>query len=363
MKICFITGTLGRGGAEKQLVLMLEAILRAGGRPRVLCLTRGEAHEDEIRSMGVPVEWVGRSGNRLVRLAAILDNIRRSPADIIQSSHFYTNIYAGCAGRLLGIPSIGAVRGDLDFESTGHGLFGRWQTVLPHFLIANSTAGYTQAVARRGPDKADVVPNGVAVHGMDALERNARPPTLLWAGRLDENKRPEMFIRMAAELRDSFEDLKVRFRIAGDGPRRQDMEKLAAKFRLDSDTLHFAGRCDRMSDVYRQADILVVTSDHEGTPNVVLEAMAHGLPVIATRTGGIPEIVDETRGILVDRGDGNALLRAAKELIRNPERCRSLGQHGIDYVTAHHSIDSIGEQLFEIYGTLNRSVLPQPLHV
>ena len=91
MKICILAGTLGRGGAERQLYFMLRALVREGVTVKLLCLTKGEAFEEQIRELGVEVEWVGRTGNQLLRLYEIYKAVRAVKPDLIQSSHFYTN--------------------------------------------------------------------------------------------------------------------------------------------------------------------------------------------------------------------------------------------------------------------------------
>ena len=138
MKVGFLAGTLGRGGAEKQLTLMLQALHGEGIETRVLCLTKGEAYENEIRDLGIDVDWIGGSENRLIRLANLISNLRRSPVDVIQSVHFYTNIYVGIAGRVLRTPNLGAIRNDLLSEIAANGNFGKWQLKLPQRLFANS---------------------------------------------------------------------------------------------------------------------------------------------------------------------------------------------------------------------------------
>ncbi len=92
LRVAFIVGTLGQGGAERQLYYILEALRASGARPRVLCLTHGEFWEDRIRALGVDVRWVGMSSSRLARLRAIVLDIRREPVAVIQSQHFYTNV-------------------------------------------------------------------------------------------------------------------------------------------------------------------------------------------------------------------------------------------------------------------------------
>ena len=88
MKVCFLAGTLGRGGAERQLLYMLKALKGRDISTKVLCLTSGEAFEREIRSLGVPVEWIGKASNRPLRLLTVVDRLRKYAADIIQSTHF-----------------------------------------------------------------------------------------------------------------------------------------------------------------------------------------------------------------------------------------------------------------------------------
>src|SRR5829696_5455753 len=109
MKVCFVVGTLGLGGSERQLVFMLRALIQRGISARVLCLTRGEHFETDIKKMGVSVEYFGKARSRAGRLLALARKLRNEPADVVQSTHFYTNLYAGICGRLLGIPSIGAI--------------------------------------------------------------------------------------------------------------------------------------------------------------------------------------------------------------------------------------------------------------
>jgi len=80
LKVCFLAGTLGRGGAERQLIYMLKALTTAGIPTRVLCLTKGEALENEILEMGIPVTWVGKSKWKPVRLCQIILEVIREPA-------------------------------------------------------------------------------------------------------------------------------------------------------------------------------------------------------------------------------------------------------------------------------------------
>jgi glycosyltransferase involved in cell wall biosynthesis len=353
MKVCFVVGTLERGGAEKQLVFMLQALQKLGIAAEVLCLTKGESYEDEIRNTGLTVRHVGESKNRLLRLCTIIRMIREIRADIVQSSHFYTNIYAGAAGRFLSVPSIGAIRSDLSYEIDSHKFTGSWQLSLPEVLITNSDIARQRLLMRRvDSKKIEFVRNVVEVKNGATNGCSHKGLKILFAGRLDANKRPERFVRLASVLTEQLPHLELQFQIAGDGEKRKELESTAKLLNLAPDRLRFLGDCRQMSDIYSCADILVSTSDREGTPNVVLEAMAHGLPVVATAVGGTKEILDATRGFLVEPGDENALVKATAELVSNKGLRLRLGAEGRRYVSENHSPENLQKHLLEIYKRL-----------
>ena len=147
LKVCFVAGTLGQGGAERQLYYMLRALKEHGAVPRVLSLTKDEYWEDRIRALGVPVTWVGQTHSRLQRLRAIIREIRREPAEILQSQHFYTNIYVAAAARFLGLHEIGALRSDAINEvGANSGRLGWLSLRAPRVIAANSRQAIENAV-------------------------------------------------------------------------------------------------------------------------------------------------------------------------------------------------------------------------
>ena len=172
-------------------------------------------------------------------------------------------------------------------------------------------------------------------------------------GRLDKNKRPERFVRLASILTEQFPHAELQFQIAGDGEKRFELETTAELLDLGSDKLTFLGDCADMHSVYAGADILVSTSEREGTPNVVLEAMAHGLPVVATAVGGTRDLVTDGRGLLVEPGDETALVKAAADLILNKDTRSRIGTEGLRYVRANHSLGALQKHLLKIYEGLS----------
>jgi len=354
MKICFLAGTLGRGGAERQLVYMLRAALKAGFSVRLLCLTRGEAFEPEIRSLGIPIDFVGKSPNRLKRLYEVVKNLQHEPADVLQSAHFYTNIYAGIAGRILKIPAVGAIRSDLNSELKAHGWLGKWQLKLPQHLIANNEKAFRRAQeCGIEPDKISFVKNVVETdNSCRKTEADGSSLNILFVGRLVPLKRPEMFVRLAKRLEEKLPDHKLNFLIVGDGELRSELEILAENMNLKRNRVLFTGRQDNVGEIYRRGDVLVLTSLYEGTPNAILEAMAYGLPVVAADVGGVSETLDATRGVLVDCGDEENLVKAVESLISDDDLRQCLGANGREYVKTQHSPENLEKHLQIIYRRL-----------
>ncbi|MGH9903356.1 MAG: glycosyltransferase, partial [Pyrinomonadaceae bacterium] len=376
LKVCFLAGTLGRGGAERQLVYMLRALKGAGVSTRVMCLTRGEPFEKEITDLGVAVEWVGESGSRPRRLLRVIRSLRREPADVLQSAHFYTNLYAAAAARATGARDIGAIRNNLFSELEGNGfVIGRAHLRAPRHLIANSRLGRERAVACGvAPGRVDFVPNAVDAewlnagharngykqngHGRDGHSKNGHgrngrePVRILFAGRLTEQKRPDRFLRVVSAVMGASAGRPVKALMAGDGPLRGSVESLAGTLGLGPDRLELLGGQSDMRGVYACADMLVLTSDWEGTPNVVLEAMACGLPVVATRVGGVEEIVTADRGLLTAPDDEDGLRAATLRLVTDTTLRAELGRGGRLYVAGSHSLGALGERLLGIYGRL-----------
>src|ERR1035441_583066 len=111
LKICFLAGTLGQGGAERQLFYILRALRQSGAAPRLLCLAQNEFWEDRIKNLGVPVTCVGQTRSKLKRLFQIIVELRKHPTQVLQSQHFYTNAYVAAAARALRLCGIGSLRG------------------------------------------------------------------------------------------------------------------------------------------------------------------------------------------------------------------------------------------------------------
>jgi colanic acid/amylovoran biosynthesis glycosyltransferase len=148
----------------------------------------------------------------------------------------------------------------------------------------------------------------------------------------------------------------VRYDIVGDGPERSKLESLIRRLELASVVnLHGAQPADVVQKLMARTHLFVLPSvnlqgDQEGTPVTLMEAQASGIPVVATRTGGIPEVVrDGESGFLVADRDAEALAARLRFLIAHPEAWPEMGRRGRSHVEQQYDIRKLNRQLAELY--------------
>ena len=170
-------------------------------------------------------------------------------------------------------------------------------------------------------------------------------------GRLSTEKRFDLYIETCALLARSLPS--ARFLLVGGGKQEAALREQAAALNL-TDRLTFTGLTRDMHSVYAVSDLVMLTSDTEGTPHVLLEAMGSGIPVVSTSVGGIPEfITHEQHGLLAPAGNKQALADAAQRIHDDPALSARLIEAGRS-VAAQFTVDHMVEGIEKVY----RSVLP-----
>ena len=179
------------------------------------------------------------------------------------------------------------------------------------------------------------------VEALDEAGLPSRPqePLLVAAGRLSREKRYDLMLDAVARVRRSHP---VTLWICGDGPERQRLAARTAELGLDPH-VQFLGFVANPYPAMRQADIFVMTSDHEGLPNALIEAQSLGVPVVSTRCPhGPDEIVEhEVGGLLVPVGDAAAMAEAITQLVERPERRAAMGRAGALAVRQKFDADEV----------------------
>jgi glycosyltransferase involved in cell wall biosynthesis len=364
LKVCFLAGTLGQGGAERQLFYMLKALRRSGAQAQVLSLTKGEFWESRIQELGVPVVWIGQQRSHFKRLFRIATAARKSGAQILQSQHFFCNAYAAAASGLLNVFDVGAMRTDGANEVRDCGALRGWLNLhSPRMLAANCRPAIRYAESRGvSPERLYFLPNVIEP---DQFMRNggsteSRPtngfrlsPTnglrLILTGRLVEQKRVDRFLDVLARVRKLAGE-EVSGIVVGTGPLKAELEQRARQLNLGATAIEFRGPAADMAPLYHEAAVCVLTSDFEGTPNVLLEAMAAGLPVVATNVGGVSDIVRHgDTGFLFDPSDVTGMTQGLARLIQNPELRAQMGAAAQRFVTTNHALELLPGFLQALY--------------
>jgi glycosyltransferase involved in cell wall biosynthesis len=203
----------------------------------------------------------------------------------------------------------------------------------------------------------DVIPNAIELSEFTPpLHRNGDGPTrLLFVGRFNAFKNVESLVEAAARLKamdvDDFE-----LHLVGEGSRRANVERLIVEKGLARQVrmVGWVAR-DAIAECYRQADVFVTATTWEGMPNTVLEGMACGLPVIATRASGLDELVREgVNGYLVDVNDIEALARRMAVLITNPHERQRMGKESRKIAEREFAWEYIAAHYVEIYQRITK---------
>ena len=186
-------------------------------------------------------------------------------------------------------------------------------------------------------------------------------------GRLTPIKNHRLFLESVSALTAENSYSRARFLVVGDGELRKDLESLAGQLGL-VDRVIFTGWIRDLGPLYGELDVLAVTSNNEGTPVAVIEAMAAGVPVIATDVGGVRELISECgirnaqwkrgefeigeRGVLVRKGDVTGFAEGLKYLLEHPEECREMGRQGREYAKENHTLERLVADTDKLYKSL-----------
>ena len=361
LRVAIVTSGLEFAGAEKQTFYIARALAEAGVRVRVYYINNGGRYHGPLRSLQIESRWLGRWPSPVFRLPFLLASLRSFRPQVIQSIHAYTNLYSSIAGRVLGAVSVGGLRGDLKACFADNGRFSRYLLTSPDAIAVNSRRAIEQIKQARVADQSRLhfLPN---VIDLDGYRERSGPPdqdgdaecTCVCVSRLLPAKRVDVFVRALAAARTTEPGL--RGAVVGDGPETARLRELAAELGLLPGTLDFLGFREDIAGILQQASMFVFCSESEGTPNVILEAMAASLPVITTPAGDAADVVNPAgAGYVIPFGNVKETADAMVRLARSPALRSKLGRAGREYVTRHRATSELGERLVRMYADVART--------
>jgi glycosyltransferase involved in cell wall biosynthesis len=350
------------GGGGKSLLALLAQIPEQGWHAHVVVPGEGQ-FTDALVDMGIPhtifpfrpLDW-RRPLEAAQTTLAWRRIMRKVNPSLIHANGFDLSRSFAMAAGSLGIPYITHVRFPVEPEGARWVLRGLPK---PAAFIFNSQAMQD----RLWPDVVKYAPQSLPYTVHNAVDMDSftfapwpeEPPYRIGIiANFAPFKRHEDFLRMAAEMVRSRQDLE--FWIVGDDTegsgRRMVLEQLAGELDITS-YIRFLGHRSDIPDIIRQLHLLVVPSQFEPFGRVVIEAMACGRPVIGSRDGGIPEIIDDGKtGSLVEVGDYVGFSRAAIDLINNKELRENMSKNSVEAVQRSFSIQAHTKIILDIYGEL-----------
>ncbi len=381
-RILQIIPTLDRSGAEKQLALLACRLPREEFEVHVCALTRGGPLESELRQAGIPVTVIGKRWKidfrAFVRLRRLVEQWR---PDLIHTWLFAANVYGRLAGTARGVRCLVAGERCVDsWKSRLELAVDRRLAKQTTRIVANSPAVKEFYVGSGLPaEKFEVIPNGVPpappvetsrqeILAELGLPEGARLVGLI--GRLWPQKRVKDAIWGVDLLKVIRDD--VHLLIIGDGPHRSRLEQLREQVMI-RDKVHFLGRREDVPRLLPHFDVLWSTSAFEGQSNTIMEAMAAGVPVVATDIPGTRDlVVHGVTGYLVptqgwpatatgvNKTVARGMAKHTNALLDDPGLARRLGRSGRQRMLGEFSVEKMVGRYADLYRRLLVTPPPPP---
>lgn len=361
-KILHIIATLDRAGAEKSLATLAMHLPRDEFEVHVCAITRGGPYEVELHQAGVPTRVIGkRHKYDLPGYIELKRHIKRLRPDLVQTWMFTANAYGRRAALAAGVKRIVAS------EQCADPWKRRLQLGLDRRLAKRTAAIVANAggvkdfyVGHGIPaDKFRVIHGGVQPHLPSPITKEALlaklglPPNVQLIGTVgrlwpQKNLRDAIWVSDLLKVaRDGIHTL-----IIGDGPERDALQKYRDQCEI-RDRVHFLGHREDVPQLIEHFDLLLTTSAYEGLPNSVLEAMAAGVPVVASDIPGHRELVFEGEtGYRTPVGDRGEFARAANRILNDQQLRDRLGQNAQRHVLDNFSVQQFVDQHAELYREL-----------
>ena len=349
LAIIHTVSSLNIGGMEQVVVRLATAQRDAGHHVTVLAL-RGGPLEVELRERGVSVAVLKRGV--ISRVVGALKYFMSTRHHIVHA-HNPTSLHYAALSKFV---SRGGLVVTIHGDQETHARLG---TAL-EWKLANSIVVVSHAAKRNlrlpcGDDKVTVIHNGIA----STSDSDRRQPMRRALGaenrlvgaivaRIDGHKGHATLLNSLRILKDR--GIHLMMLVIGDGAERSNLEHFAATLQLDAQSVRFLGARRDVGDLLSAVDLFVLPSDTEGLPLSVLEAMAAGLPIIATRVGGLPELVDDGKeGILVTPGDAQGLAEAIERMSQDPLLRATLGQSAKTRAGGEFSLSATVQNYDQVY--------------
>jgi glycosyltransferase involved in cell wall biosynthesis len=371
-RVLFMIDSLGMGGAERMLFNYLQHLDMNRYEPRV-CVFRvrdGNPIAAEIERLGIPVDLIPVSRIRdFMRVASLVRYLRQHRIDLVHTQLETVTVHGGIAAKIVGIPTVHTLHTFAYPNATAREIRRSeiaW-FALRNFhdkVIAVSAAVGNYAVSKgRVPlEKILVLYNGIDTRSFGrrndidrtvvrkALGIPAAAALVVTVAVLRREKGIQFLIEAWPDILESVPN--AYYLIVGAGPYENQLKSLAATYNL-TDRVLFAGTRSDIPEILGSSDLFVLPTLDDVLPTVLAEAMASGLPIVASRVGGVPEMIEPGKnGLLVAPANQTQLADACIRLLHTPDEALRLAQGGRDVAEARFNVRNQVQKLENIYQDL-----------
>jgi L-malate glycosyltransferase len=341
------------GGTERQMTELIRRLDANRFAVHVACFHREGAWLSRVSERAASVtEFPIHGFAKPATVSAFLAFVRwcrRKRLAVVQTCDLYANIFGLPGAALAGVPvRIGSRRELNPDKSVSQIRLQRQAYRCATRVVANSAAAQ-RILEREGlaPASIAVIPNGVDLTAFAERKHGGAVRRFITVANLRPEKSHETLLAAAAGLLREYPDLE--FQIVGDGPRRGELEQLARDHNLPSRVM-FLGHREDVPALLAAADAFVLPSRSEAFPNAAIEAMAAGLPVVASAVGGLLDLIEDGRtGLLVPPQDAGALIASLQSLIDAPSRAGAIGRAARAEVQQRYAFDRMVSAFADLY--------------
>ncbi|HMF96532.1 MAG TPA: glycosyltransferase [Vicinamibacterales bacterium] len=353
--IAFVLTSFEPGGTERQMIELVRRLDRSRWSVHVACFRARGAWFDRVAEA---VESVAafpldsfKSHGMVRQMWAFARWCRSQNIAVVHTAALPSNVFGLPAAALARVPvRVGNRREINPGKSPAAIALQRAAYSCAHVVVANSRAAADRLRLERVPRrKVTVIANGLDATSVPVRTARPRLRKIVMVANLRAEKGHDVLLDAAVDVLRHVPD--ARFDLVGTGPDRDSLQA-RAHARGVAHAVTFAGHCDDVPARLADADLFVLPSRSEAYPNAVLEAMAAGLPIVASSVGGIPELIDDGRnGVLVPAGDSGALAAALCRVISDPFRAERLGAAARLDAARRYSFDRMVAAFEQLYLT------------
>lgn len=363
IRVAYLVEQILPGGAERQLFNLLQSVDQSRFDLSIVAGAGSGFMLDEYQRLGIPITFVksARGGGKLATMGAV-NAVRRGRPHVLHGFQFTANAWGAAARLTFGsIVFIAGARGMQPDLTLSQRLARDAIRRCADHVVTNSVAQTAELYDAGIPSRrVSVIPNGVDISrfpypgdrqaARSALHLPANGPVIGMVASFYPVKRWDVFLSAAARVARQRPDVNIV--CIGEGSLRPAIEESARRLGISGQT-RFTGARRDVPALLPGLDVLALSSDTEGLPNSVLEAMASGLPIVATDVGGVAEAVDEGRtGLLTPRADSAAMADGILSLLDKPRRAEEMGAAGRARVEADFSMDTATKATMDLYERL-----------